>query len=144
MILEKVLQLNHPKAIEIYTRSMLNIYRAQGIEISWRENFICPSESEYKRNCILKCSGYENLVVNLMQLFSEKFYDFSRLLELLCWHYHVSNDLSSFEISEYSEGKDFCDDLSEGKFNFPIIHAAGTSHRQQIFSKYLPALSQTK
>ena len=31
-------------------------------------------------------------------------------------------------MSQFGEGKSFCQDLTEGKFNFPVIHAVHSGH----------------
>ena len=47
--LEKTLSLDHPNATQVYTEQLLELHRGQGMEIYWRDNFLCPSESEYKQ-----------------------------------------------------------------------------------------------
>ncbi|VVC98911.1 unnamed protein product [Leptidea sinapis] len=46
--LEKTLQLGHPQAATVYTEQLLELHRGQGLEIYWRDNFICPTEEEYR------------------------------------------------------------------------------------------------
>jgi geranylgeranyl diphosphate synthase type 3 len=48
LALNKVHNLNHPKAIVLYTEHMVRTYQAQGIEIYWRDNHTCPSVKEYE------------------------------------------------------------------------------------------------
>ena len=52
--LERVLELDHPKAISIFSEQMLELHRGQGMEIYWRDNFECPSEEEYQQMTIRK------------------------------------------------------------------------------------------
>ena len=46
--LNRVLNLNHPEGTRVYTEQMLELHRGQGMEIYWRDNYICPSVEEYK------------------------------------------------------------------------------------------------
>jgi geranylgeranyl diphosphate synthase type 3 len=47
LALEKILKLNDPNLVLIFTESMIELHRGQGMELYWRDNGICPSESEY-------------------------------------------------------------------------------------------------
>lgn len=84
LIAEKATKLNRTEANEIYTDSLLRILRGQGLELYWRENGVCPDESDYMMNAVRKSSGYFNLVASLMQLFSKTKKDFSSLIALSC------------------------------------------------------------
>ena len=46
--LNRVQSLNHPKAMALCTKHLLEIYRGQGMEIYWRDNYTCSSEEEYQ------------------------------------------------------------------------------------------------
>ncbi|XP_046471623.1 terpene synthase isoform X2 [Neodiprion pinetum] len=124
--LEKVLALNHPEATEVYTQQLLELHRGQGMEIYWRDNYICPSEEEYREMTIRKTGGLFNLAVRLMQLFSDCKEDFTPLAGILGLYFQVRDDYCNLCLQEYTENKSFCEDLSEGKFSFPIIHAIRT------------------
>lgn len=79
------------------------------------------------------------LAIRLMQLFSENKMDFTKLAGLLGLYFQVNDDyinLNSKDVSirdtnntfvklvlQYMENKSFCEDLTEGKFGFPLIHA---------------------
>ena len=45
--LQRVISSNQAEITKLYTEMMLEEWRAQGIEIYWRDNHICPSEEEY-------------------------------------------------------------------------------------------------
>ncbi|XP_043663793.1 geranylgeranyl pyrophosphate synthase [Vespula pensylvanica] len=121
--LEKVLSLNHPEATQVYTEQILELHRGQGMEIYWRDNYICPSESEYKHVTVKKTGGLFNLAVRLMQLFSTCKEDFSKLAGIIGLYFQIRDDYCNLCDQEYTENKSYCEDLSEGKFSFPIIHA---------------------
>ncbi|XP_063993939.1 terpene synthase isoform X2 [Diachasmimorpha longicaudata] len=121
--LEKVQALNQPEATQVYTEQLLELHRGQGIEIYWRDNYICPSEAEYRHMTMKKTGGLFNLAVRLMQLFSDCKQDFSMLAGILGLYFQIRDDYSNLCMQEYTENKSYCEDLSEGKFSFPIIHA---------------------
>ncbi|XP_046822120.1 geranylgeranyl pyrophosphate synthase [Vespa crabro] len=121
--LEKVLSLNHPEATQVFTEQILELHRGQGMDIYWRDNYICPSESEYKNMTIKKTGGLFNLAVRLMQLFSTCKEDFSQLAGIIGLYFQIRDDYCNLCNQEYTENKSYCEDLSEGKFSFPIIHA---------------------
>lgn len=144
LALEKVQLLGHPDATKVYTEQLLELHRGQGMEIYWRDNFLCPEESEYKLMTIRKTGGLFMLAIRLMLLFSDNKKDFTKLTALLGKFYfetnneHATNhnisglyfqirdDYCNLSLKEYSENKSFCEDLTEGKFSFPVIHAIQT------------------
>lgn len=83
LALEKVQLLGHPDATKVYTEQLLELHRGQGMEIYWRDNFLCPEESEYKLMTIRKTGGLFMLAIRLMLLFSDNKRDFTKLTALL-------------------------------------------------------------
>lgn len=83
LALEKVQQLGHPDATRVYTEQLLELHRGQGMEIYWRDNFLCPQEAEYKLMTIRKTGGLFMLAIRLMLLFSDNKKDFTKLTALL-------------------------------------------------------------
>ncbi|KAK9506238.1 hypothetical protein O3M35_008209 [Rhynocoris fuscipes] len=126
LALEKVLTLGHPEATTVYTEQLLELHRGQGIEIYWRDNFTCPTEEEYKIMTIKKTGGLYMLAVRLMQLFSDNKADYTKLAGILGLYFQVRDDYCNLCSQEYTKNKSFCEDLTEGKFSFPIIHAIHT------------------
>lgn len=125
LALEKCQQLNHPDAVKIYTKQMLELHRGQGMEIYWRDNFICPTESAYKLMTIRKTGGLFKLGIDLMKLFcdDDDDKDFTKLIAMLGLFFQIRDDYCNLTSKEYSANKSYCDDLTEGKFSFPILHA---------------------
>ncbi|XP_029679310.1 geranylgeranyl pyrophosphate synthase-like [Formica exsecta] len=120
--LERIVNL-HPAATKVYMEQMLEVFRGQGIEIFWRDNLICPSEADYKTMAMKKAGGFFNLMVTLMKLFSTYKEDLSSLSIILGLHFQIRDDYGILNSDKYTENKGYCDDLSEGKFSFPIVHA---------------------
>ncbi|XP_067092437.1 geranylgeranyl pyrophosphate synthase [Osmerus mordax] len=121
--LEKVLTLQHPGAVKVFTRQLLELHRGQGLDIHWRDTYTCPSEQEYRTMVLQKTGGLFGLAVGLMQLFSSWQRDLKPLLDTLGLLFQIRDDYANLNSREYSENKSFCEDLTEGKFSFPTIHA---------------------
>ena len=125
--LEKILELGKPEAVTIFKDSMLELHRGQGMEIYWRDTFMCPTEEEYREMTVRKTGGLFNLAVQLMELFSDDNkspkYDYVELTSLLGLYFQIRDDYANLCLEEYFANKSFGEDLTEGKFNFPIVHA---------------------
>ncbi|CAH1375948.1 unnamed protein product [Tenebrio molitor] len=123
---EKVLDIGDPKGIQITIEKCLDLYRGQGMELYWRDNFICPTLDEYKLMCIRKTGGLFLLAIQLIQLFSDVKDDFTKFGESVGLFFQIRDDYMNLCSKEYTISKTFCDDLTEGKFSFPVIHAIQT------------------
>ncbi|XP_077585757.1 geranylgeranyl pyrophosphate synthase isoform X1 [Stigmatopora nigra] len=121
--LEKVLTLDNPEAVHVFTRQLLELHRGQGLDIHWRDTYTCPTEKEYRQMVLQKTGGLFGLAVGLMQLFSEWKQDLKPLLDTLGLFFQIRDDYANLSSREYSDNKSFCEDLTEGKFSFPTIHA---------------------
>lgn len=135
LALEKVLQLGHLIAVErndkdavhavvkIYTEQMLELHRGQGTEIYWREEFERPTESAYKLMVIRKTGGLFMIAIELMKFVSGTDKDFTKLVHALGLYFQIRDDyINLTDLNRYSDTKGFCDDITEGKYSFPIIH----------------------
>ncbi|KAM7536681.1 hypothetical protein Aperf_G00000084010 [Anoplocephala perfoliata] len=133
--LEKALKLSHPNVPKIFTEQMIDLHRGQGMDIYWRCSLKCPTEEEYKDMVIRKTGGLFGMAVKLMQLFSTTTSDFTSLLAALGLWFQIRDDYSNLVDTTYHEAKDFADDLTEGKFSFPIVHAINSfPHDHQIMA----------
>ncbi|XP_060781478.1 geranylgeranyl pyrophosphate synthase-like isoform X1 [Neoarius graeffei] len=131
--LEKVLTLEHPEAVHVFTRQLLELHRGQGLDIHWRDTYSCPNEAEYCSMVLRKTGGLFGLAVGLMQLFSEWRCDLKPLLDTLGLLFQIRDDYANLCSPQYGANKSFCEDLTEGKFSFPIIHAIHTQlHSTQV------------
>ncbi|XP_016987899.1 geranylgeranyl pyrophosphate synthase isoform X2 [Drosophila rhopaloa] len=131
LALEKVQQLGHPEATKVYTEQLLELHRGQGMEIYWRDSFTCPSESDYKMMTVRKTGGLFMLAIRLMQLFSSNKEDYSKLTAILGLYFQIRDDYCNLSLKEYTENKSFAEDLTEGKFGFPVIHAVRTQKQDK-------------
>lgn len=132
LALAKVHSLGHPLAQQVVTEQLLELHRGQGMEIYWRDNFICPTEAEYKQMVIRKTGGLFMLAIRLMQLFSDDKKDFTKLTAILGLSFQIRDDYCNLTSKDYSDNKSYCEDLTEGKFSFPVIHAVLNQKDRQV------------
>jgi len=120
----------------IVTEELLNLHRGQGLEILWRDSLHCPTEEEYVGMVNNKTGGLFRIAVKLMMAcaISNRDRDYVPLVNLLGVFYQIRDDYSNLQSQEYTSNKGFAEDLSEGKFSFPIVHGvrADTSNRQVL------------
>ncbi|GAB1206332.1 hypothetical protein APSETT445_005017 [Aspergillus pseudonomiae] len=126
---EKLRELNRPKAYEVFTEELLRLHRGQGMDLYWRDSLTCPTEEEYIEMISNKTGGLFRLAIKLMQLESEisrivdQSSDFLSLVDLLGIIFQIRDDYQNLQSDLYSKNKGFCEDLTEGKFSFLIIHS---------------------
>ncbi|XP_050664115.1 terpene synthase-like [Leptidea sinapis] len=132
--LQKLLKLGHPMIGSTFSNCMLEAIRGQGKEIYWRDNFQCPTEEQYDHMILQKTGHMFKLLVSLMSLFSTNKTDYSHLATLLGCYFQLTDDYLNITKTEALEewsstdtnqaSQYFYEDLTEGKFTMPIIHAA--------------------
>ena len=132
--LQELLKLDNPKFTLIYSEELCNLHRGQGMDLYWRDTLTCPNEEDYLEMVGNKTGGLFRLAVKLMQAESESEKDFVPLVNLLGIIFQIRDDYMNLWSSTYTDNKGLCEDLTEGKFSYPIIHAirADTTNRQLI------------
>jgi geranylgeranyl diphosphate synthase type 3 len=131
----KIMELGKPEAAQAFTDQLLELHRGQGMDIYWRDSFVCPTEDEYRQMVLRKTGGLFELAVKLMQLFSEDKRNYTPLLEVFGLYFQIRDDYANLQSKEYAENKSFCEDITEGKFSFPIIHSIRSNpHDRQLLN----------
>jgi len=76
-----------------------------------------------------KTGGLFRLAIGLMYCFaaSGKDKECMPLVNAMSLYFQIRDDLINLVDEDYFKAKSFCDDLSEGKFSFPIIHCVKKS-----------------
>lgn len=94
------------------------------------------SFSEYYGMILDKTGGLFRLAVGLMQAFATNKEDinFSPLVNNLGLYFQIRDDLINLSDEEYFKSKSFCEDLTEGKFSFPIIHCVRNANDSRLLS----------
>ena len=116
---------NRDDAIHIFTIELLNLHRGQGMDLYWRDTLTCPTEDDYLEMVQNKTGGLFRLAVQLMQAESaeRERVDCVPLVNLMGLIFQICDDCLNLSSSTYTKNKGLCEDLTEGKFSFPIIHA---------------------
>ncbi|KAL4915918.1 isoprenoid synthase domain-containing protein [Aspergillus aurantiobrunneus] len=123
LALQEVQKLKSPAAIDIYVQELLNLHRGQGMDLFWRDTLTCPSEDEYLEMVGNKTGGLFRLAVKLMQAESVTAKDCVALVNVMGLVFQICDDYLNLSNTTYTENKGLCEDLTEGKFSFPIIHS---------------------
>jgi len=121
--MEQCYKLGNTKAVEVMIQECLNLHRGQGQDIWKRDNFIPPTEAEYNQMVLDKTGGLFRLAIKLMQVFSEDDRDYIPLVNAMGLYFQIRDDYINLVDFKYQQNKSFCEDITEGKFSFPIIHA---------------------
>ncbi|PYH98596.1 terpenoid synthase [Aspergillus ellipticus CBS 707.79] len=123
LALQEVQKLNNPTAIDIYVQELLNLHRGQGMDLFWRDTLTCPSEEEYLEMVGNKTGGLFRLAVKLMQAESDTGKDCVSLVNVMGLIFQICDDYLNLSNTTYTKNKGLCEDLTEGKYSFPIIHS---------------------
>lgn len=139
LALEKCHALQNQEAMNVFVGEMLNLHRGQGHDILWRDDGRCPNEEEYLNMVRDKTGGLFRLAVGLMQAFAttNKTTDYSSLVNDMAVYFQIRDDFINLIDDEYMKSKSFCEDLTEGKFSFPIIHCIRSSPNDHRLSSIL-------
>ncbi|GLD95787.1 hypothetical protein PINS_up004465 [Pythium insidiosum] len=121
--LQRCAALKNERAMQVYIAEMLRLHQGQGLDIYWRDQAVCPTEDEYITMVEYKTGGLFRLAVGLMQAFSACDTDFTPLLNALAVYFQIRDDYINLLDEAYMENKSFCEDLTEGKFSYPLILA---------------------
>ncbi|EPE10205.1 geranylgeranyl pyrophosphate synthetase [Ophiostoma piceae UAMH 11346] len=127
MALQELQKLHNPKALVIFAEELCNLHRGQGMDLFWRDTLTCPTEDDYLEMVGHKTGGLFRLGIKLMQAESRSLVDCVPLVNLLGLLFQIQDDYRNLMASEYSQNKGMCEDLTEGKFSFPVIHSIRTS-----------------
>ncbi|KAJ7635928.1 isoprenoid synthase domain-containing protein [Mycena rosella] len=112
--------------IAILTEELISLHRGQGLELLWRESLQCPTEEEYIHmvNDSRQTSGLLRITIRLMMACATRNVDanYVPLMNLIGISYQIRDDLLNLQSVVYSNTKGFAEDLTDGKFSFPIVH----------------------
>ncbi|KAI1295135.1 isoprenoid synthase domain-containing protein [Xylaria venustula] len=132
LALKELQKLKNPaEAMDIYTTEMLYLHRGQGMDLYWRDTLTCPTEDDYLEMVSNKTGGLFRLAVKLMQSQSATSFDCLPLAELLGQAFQIADDYKNLANLDYTQKKGLCEDLTEGKFSFPVIHSIRSNPENQ-------------
>jgi len=86
----------------------------------------CPTENDYLEMVSNKTGGLFRLAIKLMQAESTRdasFPDCVPLVNTIGLLFQILDDYANLSSATYTAHKGLAEDLTEGKFSFPVIHA---------------------
>lgn len=113
-----------PRLHFILNEELLILHRGQGRELLWRDNIQCPTEDEYLAMVKEKTGGLLRIAIRLMMECATTNMDvnYIPLINLVGIYFQIRDDYMNLQSNLYANQKGFAEDLTEGKFSFPIIH----------------------
>ncbi len=131
--LQELLTLNNQQVLATFAEELVNLHRGQGMDLFWRDTLTCPSEDDYLEMVGNKTGGLFRLGIKLMQAESSVSppLDCVPLVNLVGLIFQIRDDYINLKSDEYSQHKGMCEDLTEGKFSFPVIHSI-RSHPEDL------------
>lgn len=123
----------------IVTEELLNLHRGQGMEILWRDLLQCPTLEEYTYMVNNKTGGGFRMPVKLMMALATKNLDvdFIPLVNIIGVYFQIRDDYMNLQSTEYNDKKGFAEDLTEGKFSFPIVHGVRADDQNKVVASVL-------
>ncbi|GLE06483.1 hypothetical protein PINS_up015730 [Pythium insidiosum] len=106
--LQRCAALKNERAMQVYIAEMLRLHQGQGLDIYWARS---SRVSDRRR------------VHHHGRAFSACDTDFTPLLNALAVYFQIRDDYINLLDEAYMENKSFCEDLTEGKFSYPLILA---------------------
>ncbi|KKY18149.1 putative geranylgeranyl pyrophosphate synthetase [Phaeomoniella chlamydospora] len=114
---------NKDTAIGVFATELLNLHRGQGMDLYWRDTLTCPTEDDYLEMVQNKTGGLFRLAIKLMQGESYVSKDCVPLVNVIGLIFQICDDYLNLSSTSYTHNKGLCEDLTEGKFSFPVIHS---------------------
>ncbi|KAJ7100598.1 isoprenoid synthase domain-containing protein [Mycena belliarum] len=122
--------------ISIVTSELISLHRGQGLELLWRDSLTCPTEDEYVHMVNNKTGGLLRIGIKLLMACgtTNLDIDYVPLVNLIGVFFQIRDDYMNLQSGEYTSNKGFAEDLTEGKFSFPIVHGihADKANRQVL------------
>ncbi|KAH7883379.1 terpenoid synthase [Phlebopus sp. FC_14] len=126
----------------VVTDELLSLHRGQGLEIFWRDSLQCPTEEEYISMVNNKTGGLFRVAIKLMMACATQNcnVDYVPLVNLFGVYFQIRDDYMNLQSTEYSHNKGFAEDLTEGKFSFPIVHGVRADENNRVIMSASPTL----
>ncbi|GAA91939.1 geranylgeranyl pyrophosphate synthase [Aspergillus luchuensis IFO 4308] len=111
-----------------------NLALGQALDLHWKLQKKCPTTREYLNMVDNKTGGLFRMALRVMEIESktESCPELMHLITLMGRYYQIRDDYMNLTSDEYTETKGYCEDLSEGKLSFPLIHALQNSPAADI------------
>lgn len=126
---------NSDKCLDVVFAQLKKVFIGQSNDLRWTRLNECPSKQQYIDMVDGKTGGLFHLVFEL--LFATKSTEplvpaaqeeICQLVTFLGRMFQIRDDLQNLTSAELADQKGFCEDIDEGKFSYPIIHALSESN----------------
>ncbi|RAH78110.1 geranylgeranyl pyrophosphate synthase [Aspergillus japonicus CBS 114.51] len=122
------------QCLDIYSEEMRNLFTGQSHDVYWTREAVCPSEAEYMEMIRQKTGGLFRLLARLMIATApaqrNRDIPLLPLIDNLGEYFQIRDDYKNLT-EEYTDQKGFCEDLDEGKFSFPLLHALRAQEQEK-------------
>ncbi len=124
------------RAYEAYAQEMIRISAGQALDIWWHKGKAGNvTEEQYLQMCAYKTGTLARLSARLAAILSggsgETEASLGRLAESLGVAFQIQDDLLSASTGEFTKGKGYGDDITEGKRSLPVIHCLNNAPEDQ-------------
>ncbi|KAK2767552.1 hypothetical protein FQN54_003710 [Arachnomyces sp. PD_36] len=126
---DKIRDLANPDCLPIFIDEMRHLYVGQSFDLYWVYNVACPTVEEYLTMVDDKTGGLFRMLTRLMATESSTNVDLSVFSRIFGRYYQIRDDYQNLTSADYTKQKGFCEDLDEGKYSLPLIHALQSNPR---------------
>ncbi|KAG1852034.1 isoprenoid synthase domain-containing protein [Suillus tomentosus] len=129
----------------VVNAELISSHRGQGLDILWRDTLRCPTEDEYVQMVKEKTASHLRATAKLMMACAttNTNVDYVPLSNLIGIYYQIRDDYMNLQSDEYTGTKGFAEDLSEGKFSFPVVHSILEQPENQLIMDVLQKRPET-
>lgn len=129
----------------IVIAELMSLHHGQGLDILWRDTLRCPTEDEYVQMVKDKTGGVLRTIMKIMMACAttNTNVDYVPLSNLIGIYYQIRDDYMNLQSDQYADNKGFAEDLSEGKFSFPIVHGILEQPENQLIMNVLQKRPKT-
>ena len=133
--LKQVQMVGDPQCLNIVIDQVRDLYVDQTFDVYWTRSGHCPSEKEYLEMVDKKTGGLFQLPAKLLQCLSDNGNGahIEQIISLPGRFFQIRDDYQNLTDKEYNRQKGFCEDLDEGKYSFPLIHALNAEGTRESF-----------
>nr|BAO49659.1 geranylgeranyl diphosphate synthase [Diaporthe amygdali] len=119
------LQSLSPVVTAIYIEELKILHLGQGHELHWTYVSEPPSEEDYIKMCDAKTSGLFRMMSRMMraEATTNNNLQIEDFMTLLGRYFQIRDDYQNLVSGDYRTQKGLCEDLDEGKYSLPVIHA---------------------
>jgi len=98
-----------------------------------------PGEESVPLTFVAETGGLFRVAVKLMMACATKNVkvDYVPLVNLFGVYFQIRDDYMNLQSTEYSNNKGFAEDLTEGKFSFPIVHGVRADQSNRVILNVL-------